>query len=96
MASVALIGPGAIGCAVGAALMEAGHDVTFCARRPFSQLSIRKAGDSPTHVPARVVTEPAAIASVASLGLSSATFAAALWDRSVCPARLASDSTSPY
>lgn len=82
MASVALIGPGAIGCAVGAALMEAGHDVTFCARRPFSQLSIRKAGDSPTHVPARVVTEPAAIASVEWVLLCVKTYqvaAAAAW-----------------
>ena len=29
MTGIIVIGPGAIGCAVGAALIEAGHDVVF-------------------------------------------------------------------
>ena len=52
---ITLIGPGAIGCTVGAALIEAGHDVTFCARQGFSRLSVQKAGESARNHPARVV-----------------------------------------
>jgi 2-dehydropantoate 2-reductase len=58
MSRITLIGPGAIGCAIGAALMEAGHELTFCARHSFSRLSVRK-GDEPAKVfPAKVVTSP--------------------------------------
>jgi 2-dehydropantoate 2-reductase len=58
MSRIALIGPGAIGCAIGSALMEAGHDVTFCARRPFVRLSVRKECEAAKVFPAKVVTAP--------------------------------------
>lgn len=58
MSRITLIGPGAIGCAVGGALIAARHDVTFCARRPFPRLSVQKEGDPPLIYPARVVTQP--------------------------------------
>jgi 2-dehydropantoate 2-reductase len=56
MQHVAIIGAGAIGCAVGAALLEAGREVTFCARQPFLRLSVQKAGEEAKTIPARVVT----------------------------------------
>ncbi len=56
MSRVLVIGPGAIGCAAGAALLEAGHEVTFCARRPFERVSVRKVGEVEKTFPARVVT----------------------------------------
>jgi 2-dehydropantoate 2-reductase len=52
---IAVIGAGAIGCAVGAALIEAGHAVTFCVRQSFSQLSIRKENNPARSFPAHVV-----------------------------------------
>ena len=58
MSRITLIGPGAIGCAIGAALIEAGHVVTFCARQPFVHLSIRKENWPPVVCPATVVTMP--------------------------------------
>ena len=58
MSRITLIGPGAIGCAIGAALIEAGHTVTFCARQPFARLSIRKEDQPPVVYPATVVTGP--------------------------------------
>lgn len=62
MAQIAIIGPGAIGCAVGAALIEAGHDVTFCARQVFARVSVQKAGEAARTFPARVVTSEKDIA----------------------------------
>lgn len=62
MSRIVLIGPGAIGCAVGAALIEAGNEVTFCARHPFSRLSVQKAGEPARALPAKVVTSAEAIA----------------------------------
>jgi 2-dehydropantoate 2-reductase len=58
MSRITLVGPGAIGCAIGAALLGAGHDVTFCARRSFSRLSVRKEGEPAKVFPARVVASP--------------------------------------
>ncbi len=58
MSRIAIIGAGAIGCAVGAALIEAGHDVIFCARRSFSQLSVRKESEPAKTFAANVVTAP--------------------------------------
>jgi 2-dehydropantoate 2-reductase len=55
MTRILVIGPGAIGCAVGAALIEAGHEVTFCARQSFARVSLRKAGEEARTFPARVV-----------------------------------------
>lgn len=59
MSRIAIIGPGAIGCAVGAALIEAGHEVTFCARQHFSRLSVQKKGEAERSHPARVITSEA-------------------------------------
>ena len=56
MTRVLVIGPGAIGCTVGAALIETGHDVTFCARQSFTLVSVQKAGEAAKTFPARVVT----------------------------------------
>lgn len=58
MSRITLIGPGAIGCAIGAALMEAGHDVTFCARRSFARLSVQKESEPAKVFRAKVVTTP--------------------------------------
>lgn len=58
MSRIILIGPGAIGCAVGAAFLEAGHDLTFCAHRSFSCLSVQKEGEAPKTFPANVITSP--------------------------------------
>jgi 2-dehydropantoate 2-reductase len=41
MATITLIGPGAIGLTVGAALLDAGHDVRFVARQPFDTLTVK-------------------------------------------------------
>ncbi len=62
MSRILIIGPGAIGCAVGAALLEAGHEVTFCARQSFARISLRKAGEPAKLFPARVVNSDKDIA----------------------------------
>jgi len=59
MSRITLIGPGAIGCAVGGALSEAGHDVTFCARKAFTRLSVQKENEALKLFLLNVVTEPA-------------------------------------
>ncbi|ESQ75080.1 2-dehydropantoate 2-reductase [Asticcacaulis sp. AC402] len=40
MTSIALIGPGAVGLTVGAALIDAGHDVTLVSRQIFDELAV--------------------------------------------------------
>ena len=56
MSRIVIIGPGAIGCAVGPALIEAGHEVTFCSRQSFARVSVQKSGEAAKTFPARVVT----------------------------------------
>jgi len=56
MTEIAIIGPGAIGCVVGAALIESGHEVTFCSRQTFVRLSVQKRGEAEKSFPARVIT----------------------------------------
>ncbi len=59
MARIALIGPGAIGGTVCAALVAAGHDVQVCAHQAFSTLTLSKAnGETIARVPVSVVTDP--------------------------------------
>jgi 2-dehydropantoate 2-reductase len=41
MATITLIGPGAVGLTVGAALLDAGHDVRFVARQAFDTLTVK-------------------------------------------------------
>ena len=56
MATITLIGPGAIGLSVGMALLGAGHDVTFVAREPFDMLSLTMSDGEVRQRPVRVVT----------------------------------------
>lgn len=63
MSRIVLIGPGAIGCAIGAALIEAGHEVTFGARHPFARLWVQKKGEPGSVFPARVVSSEKVIGS---------------------------------
>ena len=62
MQSIAIVGSGAIGCAVGAALLEAGREVTFCARQPFRRVSLQKAGEEAKTFPARIASSERDIA----------------------------------
>jgi len=59
MSRITLIGPGAIGCAIGGALTLAGHEVTFGARKAFARLTVQKENEPAMVFPARVVTSPA-------------------------------------
>lgn len=58
MSRITLIGAGAIGCAIGGALLQAGHDVTFCARKTFSHLVVQKDSEPAQRYPAKVVASP--------------------------------------
>jgi 2-dehydropantoate 2-reductase len=61
MSRIALIGPGAIGGTVCAALVAAGHDVEVCAHQAFASLTLTKPnGEVFSRVPVSVVTEPTA------------------------------------
>jgi 2-dehydropantoate 2-reductase len=63
MSDVVVIGPGAIGCAFGAALVDAGHHVTFAARTSFDRLQVTyPAGE--VDVDVSVVTDPDQLAPV--------------------------------
>jgi 2-dehydropantoate 2-reductase len=62
MSRITLVGPGAIGCTIGGALIEAGHEVTFCAHQSFSRLSVQKAGEPARHHPAHVITSEKEVA----------------------------------
>jgi 2-dehydropantoate 2-reductase len=55
---ITLIGPGAIGCALGGALADK-HDLTVCARVPFTRFVVRREGDPDRVAPAHVVTREA-------------------------------------
>lgn len=54
--SVTIIGPGAIGCAVAAALFDAGHQPTLIGRTPFSKISVNHP-DGSAHADVQVLTE---------------------------------------
>ena len=59
MASIALIGPGAVGGVIAATLTQRGsHALTLCARRPLGDLSVDLLG-RPVRFAPRVFTEPA-------------------------------------
>lgn len=60
MTSIAIVGPGAVGCIVAAWLaQDAGHEVIVCARSPLSDIEI-EAPDGVIRAAPRVLTEPAA------------------------------------
>ena len=56
--SIAVVGPGAIGCVVAAWLADGGHEVTVCARTPFADLVI-ETPDGPLGASPRVIADPA-------------------------------------
>jgi 2-dehydropantoate 2-reductase len=58
MSTIAVVGPGAIGCVVAAWLADGGHEVTVCARTPFPDLVI-ETPDGPLRASPRVITDPA-------------------------------------
>jgi 2-dehydropantoate 2-reductase len=58
MSTIALIGPGAIGCVAAAWLAQGGHEVTVCARTPLEDLVI-ETPDGPVHAAPRVLTDAA-------------------------------------
>jgi 2-dehydropantoate 2-reductase len=60
MAEIAIVGPGAIGCVVAAALIEPGrHRVTVCARSPFERIAITYPDSKSLEVPVSVITDSA-------------------------------------
>ncbi|WP_343685257.1 2-dehydropantoate 2-reductase N-terminal domain-containing protein, partial [Asticcacaulis sp.] len=61
MANIVIIGPGAVGLSVGAALIDAGHQVVFAARQAFAPLKVAKAGEMAPRRRATVVTAPEAL-----------------------------------
>lgn len=56
--TIAIVGVGAIGASVAAALGNAGHNVQLCVRTPFDQLKVELDGHAKTYSH-RVLTEPA-------------------------------------
>ncbi|EGF90969.1 2-dehydropantoate 2-reductase [Asticcacaulis biprosthecium C19] len=54
MSSITLIGPGAVGLTVGAALIDAGHDVTFVSRQPFPEVAVDTADGPFRRHPAKI------------------------------------------
>ncbi|MCD2196218.1 2-dehydropantoate 2-reductase [Actinomycetospora endophytica] len=62
MASVVVIGPGAIGGVLAALAHERGHDVTLAVRTPFDVLRVRSGADGEERsVPAAIRTDPASV-----------------------------------
>ena len=57
---IALIGPGAIGCVVAAALSER-HEPVICTRTPFPYVSVRRSGCEPVRHSVRCETEPSSV-----------------------------------
>src|SRR4051812_43605249 len=61
MESVAVVGPGAIGAAVAAAIEATGrHDLVICARRPLGARTVEREGVTPVALSARVLVDPSA------------------------------------
>lgn len=60
-ASVAVIGPGAIGSAVAAHLHTAGHQIAVYGRTPRDSIEVRPDGSAPVIVPGPVRTDPDAV-----------------------------------
>ncbi len=59
MTRITIIGPGAIGLTVGAALIDAGHAVTFAGRQPFELVTVKtEEGVFRRHVAKSIIDEP--------------------------------------
>ncbi|MDC7684785.1 2-dehydropantoate 2-reductase [Asticcacaulis sp. BYS171W] len=61
MTTILIIGPGAVGLSAGAALIDAGHAVTFAARQAFAPLRVNCSGEPARDLDVTVVTDPAQI-----------------------------------
>lgn len=60
MASIALIGPGAVGGVIAASLAQrGGHALTLCARRPVGELTVELLPGGPRRFSPTVITDPA-------------------------------------
>ena len=56
MARIAIIGPGAIGCAIAAGLEAVpGHEIFLCARRPLSGLTVERTPGGPVALGSKVL-----------------------------------------
>ena len=65
MLSVAIVGPGAIGCSVGAALVEAARShIFFCGNTAFNRLHVTFPSGAPIDLPANVRASPAGLSPV--------------------------------
>jgi 2-dehydropantoate 2-reductase len=66
MARVAVVGVGAIGATVAAAVQEAGgHEMVLCARRPLEEAVVQRPGGGEVVIEAPVLTDPAGVDLVA-------------------------------
>ena len=66
MARVAVVGVGAIGAIVAAAVQEAGgHEIVLCARRPLEHVVVQRPGGGEVVIEAPVLTDPAGVDHVA-------------------------------
>lgn len=64
MAKIAIVGAGAIGCVVGAALLDAGHDVCFCVHKPFARLAVNKRNEAVKAYSVPLHIRPAAVGEI--------------------------------
>jgi 2-dehydropantoate 2-reductase len=83
---VAVVGPGAIGAAFGAAAVEAGHDVLLCGRTPVERIDVEYENGSPTVTlgPVRTQPQPADVDWVLLAVKAHQTAGAAGWLRALC------------
>lgn len=88
---VALVGPGAIGTTVAAALHEVGRTPTICGRTAHERLELRVDGGDRVVVPGPVLTDPAEIGNAFDLVFvavkSTQVEAAAPWLSALCDAK---------
>jgi 2-dehydropantoate 2-reductase len=87
-ARVAVVGPGAIGGVVAAAVRRAGAELVLCGRTPLARVVVEPDGGEPEVVEAPVLTDPSAAGAPADLVLLAVkahqTAAAAPWLRALC------------
>jgi 2-dehydropantoate 2-reductase len=60
-ATVAVVGPGAIGATVAALVHDAGHPVLVCGRTPRDSIEVRPEDGAPIHLPGQVRTDPGGV-----------------------------------
>ncbi len=86
--TVAIVGPGAVGASVAAALHDAGEPVLLCGRRPLPGIEVRRDGHGPVLVPGPVHTDPQTLSGPADLVFlavkATQNAAATPWLRALC------------